>query len=185
MPETCCLSQRFAATHSQMPRGTVPCSSLRRSAPPNSSSKPVASGATLKIACPLSVTPEADVLEEDVAVVRDVAEHVRVGFALATLVVDEGHGGSPQYDSGACSCKSDPAGRSWRCYLAKLRKKGRSYVLSDLYAVGTYDQSLLEGGIRGACLQRYHVPTPHLPHNPHVPRIGYEYLAYAVSVGGA
>ena len=129
--------------------------------------------------------PEVDVVEEGVAVVRDLAEHVRVGFALATLVVDEGHGGSPQYDSGACSCKSDPAGRSWRCYLAKLRKKGRSYVLSDLYAVGTYDQSLLEGGIRGACLQRYHVPPSYLPHHPHVSRIGYEYLTYAVSVGGA
>jgi len=38
------------------PKGTVPCSSLRRSASPNSSSKPVESGATVKIACPLSVS---------------------------------------------------------------------------------------------------------------------------------
>jgi hypothetical protein len=129
--------------------------------------------------------PEVDVVEEGVAVVRDLAEHVRVGFALATLVVDEGHGGRPQYDAGACSCKSDPAGRSWRCYLAKLRKKGRSYVLSDLYAVGTYDQSLLEGRDGGACLQRYHIPPSYLPHNPHVSRIGYENLTYPVSVGGA
>src|SRR5215218_10686873 len=55
----------------------------------------------------------------------------------------------------------------------------------ELYAVCTYDQTLLEGGVRGACLQRNHVPPPHLPHHPHVPRIGYQYLAYAVSVAPA
>src|SRR5215217_4664859 len=54
-----------------------------------------------------------------------------------------------------------------------------------LDSVGTYDQALLEGGVGGACLQRNHVPPPHLPHHPHVFRIGYEELAYAVSVGPA
>src|SRR5215211_866756 len=54
-----------------------------------------------------------------------------------------------------------------------------------LYAVGTHYQALLEGGVGGACLQRHHVPPPNLPHHPHSLRIGYEYLAYAVSVGGA
>jgi hypothetical protein len=32
--------------------------------------------------------------------------------------------------------------------------------------VGAHDQTLLEGGVRGASLQRQHVPPPHLPHNP-------------------
>src|SRR5215212_2897881 len=54
-----------------------------------------------------------------------------------------------------------------------------------LDSVGTYDQALLEGGVGGACLQRNHVPPPHLPHNPHLFRIGYEYLPYAVSVRSA
>jgi hypothetical protein len=36
----------------------------------------------------------------------------------------------------------------------------------ELYAVGTHYQALLEGGVGGACLQRNHVPPPHLPHNP-------------------
>ena len=40
--------------------------------------------------------PGIGVLEEDVAVVRDVAGLVRVGFALATLAVDEGHRGGVQ-----------------------------------------------------------------------------------------
>src|SRR5215218_11463604 len=55
----------------------------------------------------------------------------------------------------------------------------------ELYAVCTYDQTLLEGGVGGARLQRHHVPPPHLPHHPHVGGIGYQYLAYAVSVGVA
>jgi hypothetical protein len=40
--------------------------------------------------------PGVDVLEEDVAVGRDVAELVRVGFALANLAVDEGYRGGVQ-----------------------------------------------------------------------------------------
>ena len=32
--------------------------------------------------------------------------------------------------------------------------------------VGAHDQTLLEGGVRGASLQRNHVPPPHLPHHP-------------------
>ena len=32
--------------------------------------------------------------------------------------------------------------------------------------VGAHDQPLLEGGYRGARLQRQHVPPPHLPHDP-------------------
>ena len=30
----------------------------------------------------------------------------------------------------------------------------------------TYDQTLLEGGDRGASLQRQHIPPSHLPRNP-------------------
>src|ERR687889_718362 len=55
----------------------------------------------------------------------------------------------------------------------------------ELYAVGTHYQTLLKRRDRGARLQRNHVPPPHLPHHPHGLRIGYEYLAYAVSVGPA
>src|SRR5215204_546492 len=54
-----------------------------------------------------------------------------------------------------------------------------------LDSVCTYDQTLLEGGVRGACLQRNHVPPPHLPNNPYLGGIGYEYLTDTVSVGGA
>ena len=43
-----------------------------------------------------SCDARVDVLEEDVAVVRDVAELVRVGFALVTLAVDDGHGARVQ-----------------------------------------------------------------------------------------
>src|SRR5215208_635153 len=35
-----------------------------------------------------------------------------------------------------------------------------------LYAVCTYDQTLLEGRYRGASLQRQHVPPSHLPRDP-------------------
>jgi Transposase domain (DUF772) len=48
----------------------------------------------------------------------------------------------------------------------------------DLNAVCTYDQALLEGRDRGACLQRHHVPPSYLPHHPHVLRISYENLPY-------
>jgi hypothetical protein len=36
----------------------------------------------------------------------------------------------------------------------------------ELYAVCTYDQTLLEGRVRSASLQRQHVPSSHLPHDP-------------------
>jgi hypothetical protein len=55
----------------------------------------------------------------------------------------------------------------------------------DLYAVCTYYQALLERRNRRACLQRHHVPPPHLPHHPHIRGMGYENLAYTVSVGVA
>src|SRR5215211_5214124 len=54
----------------------------------------------------------------------------------------------------------------------------------ELYAVGTHYQTLLKRRDRGARLQRNHVPPPHLPHHPNVCGIGYQYLAYAVSVRG-
>src|SRR5215213_889725 len=62
---------------------------------------------------------------------------------------------------------------------------GRSVGGCELYAVGTHYQTLLEGRDRGACLQRNHVPSPNLPHHPYVLGIGYENLAYAVSVCSA
>src|SRR5215207_5693651 len=76
--------------------------------------------------------------------------------------------------------------RSWPTGLRKSLGAA-SYCLGGcgLYAVCTHYQALLEGGVGGACLQRHHVPSPNLPHYPHVLRIGYEYLAYAISVGGA
>jgi hypothetical protein len=39
--------------------------------------------------------------------------------------------------------------------------------------VGAHDQPLLEGGYRGACLQRNHVPPQNLPHHPHICGLGY------------
>src|SRR5215212_3060849 len=55
----------------------------------------------------------------------------------------------------------------------------------SLDSLCTYDQALLEGGVGGACLQRNHVPPPHLPHHPNVGGISYQYIRYAVSVRSA
>ena len=45
-------AQPAALLRRQMPSGTVPCTSEKRSASPSSNSKPVDPGATVKIACP-------------------------------------------------------------------------------------------------------------------------------------
>src|SRR5918995_3843459 len=59
-----------------------------------------------------------------------------------------------------------------------------SYCLGGckLYAVCTYDQTLLEGGVRGACLQRHHVPPPYLPHNPRIGGVSQECFAHSVLI---
>jgi len=36
----------------------------------------------------------------------------------------------------------------------------------SLESLCTHYQALLEGGVRGACLQRNHVPSSHLAHDP-------------------
>ena len=54
--------------------------------------------------------------------------------------------GSPLVDLGECQC-----GERVGC---------------ELYAVCTYDQTLLEGGVGSARLQRNHIPSSHLAHDP-------------------
>ena len=60
--------------------------------------------------------------------------------------------------------------------LHKIRESfGRACTFRGcaLDSVGAHDQPLLEGGVGGARLQRYHVPPQNLPHYPNVGGIGY------------
>ena len=52
----------------------------------------------------------------------------------------------------------------------------------DLYAVCTYDQTLLEGRDRGACLQRQHVPPSYLPHYPRIRGLSQERFTHLVLI---
>jgi hypothetical protein len=53
-----------------------------------------------------------------------------------------------------------------RAVLKALIATHGERVGCELYAVCTYDQTLLEGGVRCARLQRNHVPSSHLAHDP-------------------